>query len=168
MGTTPERPGGGAATAAGHEADDGRALLPLTDEECWVLLAGQVVGRLGVNAEHYPLILPVNYALAGRVLVLRTGPASTLAAARSANVSFEVDGFDAVARTGWSVLVRGLAEEVTDRHAQELVAATHAADSLPWVPGERQVWLRLIPHRVTGRVLRGGDLPPVCEDAGYL
>jgi nitroimidazol reductase NimA-like FMN-containing flavoprotein (pyridoxamine 5'-phosphate oxidase superfamily) len=49
------------------------------------------IGRLGVNAEHYPLIVPVSYGLDRDVTVVRTHPGTTLTAARNANVSFEVD-----------------------------------------------------------------------------
>lgn len=80
----------------------------------------------------------------------------------------EVDQIDPVTQTGWSVLVRGLAEEVTDRHREELVASTHAAAGTPWAPGEHGHWIRLIPHRVTGRRLLGPALPPAVESAGYL
>ena len=42
------------------EARSNPSLHELTAEECYLLLATQQVGRLGVNAEHYPLIFPVN------------------------------------------------------------------------------------------------------------
>ncbi|MGH4010001.1 MAG: pyridoxamine 5'-phosphate oxidase family protein [Pseudonocardiaceae bacterium] len=41
----------------------GAELQVLSDDDCYRLLATQQIGRLGVNAEHYPLIFPVNYAL---------------------------------------------------------------------------------------------------------
>ncbi len=144
------------------------ALLDLAHEECWRLLATQQVGRLAVVAERYPIVVPVNYALDGDVVVLRTGPGTLLAAARHAHVSFEVDQLDPLSRTGWSVLVRGLAEEVTGRHRADVVARTRAAGVRPWAPGEREHWLRLLPHRVTGRRIVAGELPPAFEDAGDL
>ena len=68
-----------------------RSLQELTVEECYLLLETQQVGRLGVNAEHYPLIFPVNYALDRGVIVIRTHPGTKLAAASHANVTFKVD-----------------------------------------------------------------------------
>jgi nitroimidazol reductase NimA-like FMN-containing flavoprotein (pyridoxamine 5'-phosphate oxidase superfamily) len=124
---------------------------------------------LGVNAEHYPLIFPVNYGIvAGGILVIRTGPGTKLTAAGHANVTFEVDQIDPYRHTGWSVLVRGLAEEVTDRHRVELAQTTRDSGVEPWAPGEHEHWLRIIPHAVTGRRISQGELLPAFEDAGYL
>jgi uncharacterized protein len=89
-------------------------------EECYSLLASHEVGRIGVNAEHYSLIIPVNYGTDGRTIVIRTHPGTTLSAAAHANVTFEVDEIDRTTRTGWSVLVRGLAEEVGAQHRADL------------------------------------------------
>ena len=143
-------------------------LTHLSYDDCWLLLATQEVGRLGVLADHYPVVLPVNFALDGKVLVVRLGDGRTHAAAVSANVTFEVDQIDAATRSGWSVLVRGLAEEVTDAHREDLVARTRASGASPWAPGERGRWMRIIPHSVTGRRIVPGDLPPPFLDAGYL
>jgi len=143
-------------------------LRDLTAQECHLLLATQQVGRLGVNAEHYPLIFPVNYALDHGVIVIRTHPGTKLSAAAHANVTFEVDQIDQLTRSGWSVLVRGLAEEVTGEHRAELVERTKASGVQPWAPGEHGHWLRLIPHAITGRRIVPGELPPAFESAGYL
>ena len=143
-------------------------LRELTTKQCWSLLAAQDFGRLGVIAEHYPMIFPVNYAVDHEVIVVRTGPGTKLTAASHANVAFEVDHIDALTRTGWSVLVLGLAEEVTDRHRPEVRERTRTADAQPWAPGARDHYLRIIPHRVSGRWIEPGDLPPAFEAAGYL
>ena len=129
-------------------------------EECYRLLGTQQIGRLGVVAEHYPLIFPVNYARDGRAVVVRPHPGTKLAAADHANVTFEVDDIDQGTRSGWSVLVRGLAEEVTAQHRAELVASTTASGAEPWAPGEHGHWLRLIPQAISGRRIVPGQLPP--------
>src|SRR5690242_17036337 len=98
----------------------GATMEELSPAECCRLLAGHEVGRLGVNAEHYPLIIPVNYGLDGPAIVIRTHPGTVLQAVSHANVTFEVDDIDRRTRSGWSVLVRGLAEELTDRHRPDL------------------------------------------------
>jgi uncharacterized protein len=41
------------------------ALEVLDVDECHRLLATQQIGRLGIAGDHYPLILPVNYAWTG-------------------------------------------------------------------------------------------------------
>lgn len=137
----------------GEHHGHGRSLRVLGGEECYRLLATAQVGRLGVNAENYPLILPANYGLDHGVIVIRTDPGTPIAAASHQNVTFEVDEIDPRTGTGWSVLVRGLAEEVSPEHGTELVERTKAAAVQPWAPGERARWLRLIPHDVSGRRL---------------
>jgi nitroimidazol reductase NimA-like FMN-containing flavoprotein (pyridoxamine 5'-phosphate oxidase superfamily) len=140
----------------------------LSDDECYRLLRTQQIGRLGVNAAHYPLIYPVNYAPDRSVIVMRMAEGTKLAAADHANVTFEVDEIDQQTRSGWSVLVRGLAEEVTSAHRAELIARTEATDVTPWAPGEHGHWMRLIPQAISGRRIVPGQLPPPFEDAGYL
>ena len=54
-------------------AEEGAQLEVLSAEECRRLLAGQQVGRLGVVAEHYPLIVPVTYAMDEHVVVVGGG-----------------------------------------------------------------------------------------------
>jgi hypothetical protein len=114
------------------------------------------------------LILPVNYALDGHVIVIRTGPGTKLTAAQHANVAFEVDAVDEQRGTGWSVLVLGVAEMVTDQHSPDVIRRTHTSGVEPWAPGEHPHWLRLMPKHVTGRRLVAGDSPPPFEAAGYL
>ncbi|SFK99742.1 pyridoxamine 5'-phosphate oxidase family protein [Geodermatophilus ruber] len=153
------------------DADTQRTDAPSNEipvEECYRLLRTQQVGRLGVNAEHYPLIFPVNYGMDHHTIVIRTSPGTKLTAASHANVTFEVDEIDPIHRSGWSVLVRGLAEEVTDAHGADLVRRTHDAGVAPWAPGEHGHWLRLIPHHVTGRRVVPGELPPAVDPRAYL
>ncbi|MGY1725739.1 pyridoxamine 5'-phosphate oxidase family protein [Geodermatophilus sp. SYSU D01062] len=137
-------------------------------EECHRLLATQEIGRLGVNAEHHPLIFPVNYAMDGTTIVIRTAPGTKLAAAEHANVSFEVDEIDRRTRSGWSVLVRGVAEVVGPEHRADLVARTRGTGLEPWAPGEHGHWVRLIPTAVTGRRIVPGELPPAVDPRAYL
>jgi len=144
------------------------SLVDLPASECYRLLGTHEVGRIGVNAEHYPLIFPVNYAMDGTTIVLRTAPGTKLTAASHANVTFEVDDIDRHSRTGWSVLVRGLAEEVGAEHRPELVARTHATGVTPWAPGEHGNWVRIIAHHVSGRRIVPGELPPAVDPRAYL
>lgn len=143
-------------------------LQVLGADDCYRLLAAQQIGRLGVNAEHYPVIFPVNYALDQvGVIVIRTNAGTKLAAADHANVTFEVDHIDQQTRSGWSVLVRGLAEEVTGEHRAELIERTQASGVEPWAPGHRGHWIRLIPHAISGRRIVPGELPPAFESGAY-
>ncbi|MGR7027803.1 pyridoxamine 5'-phosphate oxidase family protein [Geodermatophilus sp. URMC 62] len=146
----------------------GPTLQELSADECHRLLAGHEIGRLAVNAEHHPLVFPVNYAMDGTTIVIRTSPGTKLAAADHANVTFEVDDIDRRTRSGWSVLVRGVAEEVGSEHRADLVARTHATGVQPWAPGEHGSWLRLITTSITGRRIVPGELPPAVDPRAYL
>ncbi len=148
---------------------DGRTddLQTIDARECLRLLATQEVGRLGLVAQHYPLVIPVNYGLDGDVVVIRTHPGMLLGADHM-NVTFQVDEIDRAHHTGWTVLVRGMAERVTEEHEAELVARTRATRVTPWAPGEHAIWLRIIPHRIDGRrIVAGLPVLPFGEAAGY-
>ena len=148
--------------------ETGPTLQELTTDECHRLLASHEIGRLAVNAEHHPLVFPVNYAVDGTTIVIRTSPGTKLAAAHHANVTFEVDEIDRRTRRGWSVLVRGVAEEVGPEHRPDLVARTRASGVQPRAPGEHGRWLRVIPTSVTGRRIVPGELPPAVDPRAYL
>ncbi len=55
--------------------------------------------------------------------------------------------------------MRGLAEEVTSEHRDELIERTKASGVEPWAPGHRGHWIRLIPHAISGRRIVPGELP---------
>ena len=63
-------------------------------------------------------------------------------------MAFEVDGLDAEARTGWSVVVRGKGEEIW--LADELAEAKQLPVS-SWAPGDRTHFVRILPSAMTGR-----------------
>lgn len=97
----------------------------LSYDECVGLLRSSRVGRVGVTAHALPLVLPVNYVLHGNRVVFRTLAASTLArACDDAVVAFEVDDVADDGRSGWSVLVVGLARLLG---GSEAVRATELA-----------------------------------------
>jgi hypothetical protein len=94
-------------------------------------------------------VQPVNFALFEGDVVVRTATGSKLAAAvRQAVVAFEVDDFDAEARTGWSVVVVGRARLISG--GPEL-AALRALPLDPWAPGARDRFVRIRPELISGR-----------------
>lgn len=132
----------------------------LDEDECWELLQTLPVGRVAVaRISDPPLVVPVNYRLDRRVIVFRTDAGTKLFAVRKGPISFEVDFVDPFHRTGWSVLVTGVAYEATPAEIAHLTLS-------PW-PGESKPhWVRLIPDRVTGRRVH---VEPYARDArGYL
>ncbi|MGI9598359.1 MAG: pyridoxamine 5'-phosphate oxidase family protein [Acidimicrobiales bacterium] len=125
----------------------------LSEDRCWQLLAQKNVGRLAVWIDDGPDIFPVNYRIEEETLVLRTAPGLKLTAATMGRgVAFEVDALDDLHHTGWSVVVRGAANEVTD--PEELVELRRLLVE-PWVGGSRSHYLRIVPTAVSGRQLPG-------------
>lgn len=108
------------------------------------------------------------YGLDGTTIVIRAHPGATVRAASHAHVTFEVDEIDRRTRSGWSLLVRGQAEEVDEEHRPDLVASTHAAGTRPWAPGEHGNWLRIVVQQLTGRRIVPGELPAAVEPRAYL
>ncbi len=124
----------------------------LPERECWELLAQARVGRLGVLVDSGPEIYPVNFVVDREALVFRTGPGTKLRGLdRSPAVCLEVDEISATERTGWSVLVKGAAHEITDVEEERRAASL---DLDLWVVGDRARWVRIQPREVTGRRLR--------------
>ncbi len=127
-------------------------LSVLDREECEALLRTQRVGRVGV-CTHRPLVLPVVYALLDSDVVFRTAPGEKLiAAALNRTVAFEVDEYDLSARTGWSVIVVGTAEEVV---APEELTRVRALDLHPWAGEVRDRFVRIRAEEMSGRRVDG-------------
>jgi uncharacterized protein len=122
------------------------ALKELAERECLQLLASRVVGRVAVVVAGEARVFPVNYYLDGGDI--RTGEGTKLDAARSgALVTFEVDDSDPLYHTGWSVMVSGPLEAVTE--PSEL----HRMHGLPvraWGRDGRHI-VRMPIARVSGR-----------------
>lgn len=126
------------------------AVVPLSHDECLRLLAADEVGRLAFVSGSGAAIVPVNYALDGEAVVMRTDPGSKLRYGPRARASFEIDRFDPATRTGWSVVATGRLEEVTP-YLPDAWARVRALTLEPWAGGEKATWLRLVPDRITGR-----------------
>jgi len=127
----------------------------LDSDECRRLLAQDEIGRLAVIVGAMPMILPVNYALDRDAIVFRTMPGSRLDVGQG-HAAFEVDSFDRVCHSGWSVLVTGHLEEVNWYQAADM-KRIQGLDVEPWAPGERDLFLRLRPSFITGRIVRGDE-----------
>ena len=96
-----------------------------------------------------PLALPVNFVVDQHTVLFRTDEGTKLdVASRGARVAFEVDGVDEATCTGWSVLVRGEAVEVTD---QAELARVRELPLYPWAPGAKTRYVRILPTLLTGR-----------------
>ncbi len=141
---------GGELPTPGHAAR-GHALRTLSPPECFGLLELGGIGRVGFASADGIMMLPVNFALAGKTIIFRTAPDTLLALYANGQVSFEVDHLDEARRAGWSVLVHGHAHKIADeREVQRLEDRTHLE---PWAAGARDVYVRIAPTRISGRCI---------------
>jgi uncharacterized protein len=137
---------------------DRNGLEVLEREDCLRLLANSTLGRIGVSSGALPCVLPVNFRLVGDQVVFRTGIGTKLdAATQHAVVAFEVDHMDPLSHEGWSVMVTGVAREITDRGELERLGS----DRIPrWAPlGDGRVVAVSI-DLVTGRRIVAGQPAP--------
>jgi hypothetical protein len=128
-----------------------RETIALSRAECLSLLEQQPVGRLNFVVDGWASVLPMNYALEGGDIVIRTGAGTKFSALRhGAQVSLQIDAIDPVYRSGWSVLVFGYATEVIDESA---LAHVESLGLRSWEGGDKDFWIRIRPVQVTGRRL---------------
>jgi nitroimidazol reductase NimA-like FMN-containing flavoprotein (pyridoxamine 5'-phosphate oxidase superfamily) len=118
-------------------------------------VAQHEVGRIAYNGRYGPTVLPVNYRLYEDSVVFRTGQDSALdedlrtgIADAEYKIAFEIDELDPGAREGWSVLIQGSAHHVTAEQERAAVARTGVS---PWAGGTKELYMRIVPTRITGR-----------------
>jgi len=134
---------------------DRNGLEVIGRDECLRLLAGATLGRIGVTSGALPAVLPVNFWLDGDRILVRTGEGSKLdAAARNAVVAFEADDFDPMYHSGWSVLVTGVAREVTDPGE---LAALGNAPLTRWAPRGNGHLVAIATDMISGRRILVGQ-----------
>ena len=131
-----------------------RVIEDLDEGECLKLIAGGGIGRIAYASRFGPAVLPVNYAWRDGAVVFRTaanGPLDedlrTGITDADYKVAFEIDSIDPAARQGWSVLIQGPAHHVTG--AEEDAIRRTGVES--WAPGDRELFVRISPSRITGR-----------------
>jgi nitroimidazol reductase NimA-like FMN-containing flavoprotein (pyridoxamine 5'-phosphate oxidase superfamily) len=133
---------------------DRSGLEVLGRDECLRLLASATLGRIGFTSGALPAVLPVNFHLDGERILVRTGRGSQLdAALQNAVVAFEVDEFDPIHHSGWSVAVTGLATEVGD--PTELDAARQEPVTR-WTPPGSESVVAISTELVSGRRVTTG------------
>lgn len=116
--------------------------------QCDALLPTQRVGRVAVCTGRAS-VFPVLYDLLDGDVVFRTAPGEKLiAAALQREVVFEIDSFDVGARTGWSVNVLGIAEEIEQ---PDELARAEALGLDPWAGEIRDRYVRIRAVEVSGR-----------------
>ena len=131
---------------------DHAGLEVLGYEECLTLAGSEPVGRIAFAEAGDIHIFPVNHRVLDGLVAFLTADGMKLGVAMDGSVvAFEVDRFDADQRTGWSVLINGRAELVTESPLQTRLLT---AGLRPWrTQMSRPEWVVIRPDAVTGRRL---------------
>ena len=122
------------------------------------------MGRLAwTDPDGRVLVVPVNFGLDGRAVVVRTGDTVMLAAARAgARCAFQADDLEPGLRSGWTVLADGHLSEVVDPGSVERLGQLVS----PWLGVPRPHVLLLDATRISGRRLQAvGGVEVVPFDA---
>jgi nitroimidazol reductase NimA-like FMN-containing flavoprotein (pyridoxamine 5'-phosphate oxidase superfamily) len=136
---------------------DRNGLEVLPREECVRLLKRATLGRIAVTSGSLPTMFPVNFHCDGNEILVRTGEGTKLhAALDNAIVAFEVDDFDSMYHSGWSVVVTGRSRAVAAD------CAFYAVRTMPlarWAPAGGGHLMAISLDIVSGRRLRAAGAP---------
>ena len=135
------------------ESDRPPGLEVLSEQQCRELLARRSLGRISFGVDDQPEIFPVNYSADGSVIVFRTAQGTRLQESVMRRVAFEIDDWDPETGVDWSVVVKGVAEEIT-RGLDPFAAALRARPVIPLAPGKREYWIAVYPSEISGRRFR--------------
>jgi len=124
----------------------------MSPDTCRIQLGTEHVGRVGLPGEP-PDVIPVNYEYDEDAVIIRVDSSSVVARHVGRTVSFEVDHYDDGTQAGWSVLAASVLEDVTVEVAGRW-ATERQVRLYPWAPGNKDLWLRVRPIRLSGRSVR--------------
>ena len=117
----------------------------LPEQECWELLAAASVGRLALSVRALPVILPAQYYLDGRRLVVCLGHHGLPERALDETVvAFAADSIDPVTRSGWLVQVQG----------RSVIPRGLRIDTDCGWPASRAQVVQIEPGRISGQRMR--------------
>lgn len=124
----------------------------MTRFEALALLKSVPIGRVVFSHQALPAIRPVNHVLVNDVIAVRTHSGAALLgpAQDGAVVAYEADTFDPVGRTGWSVVVTGVAHLVQDAEQRDHLAAQLS----PWIGNHLDQLVTISLDIVTGYHIR--------------
>lgn len=133
------------------DGDSTDQFKPMSQSRCQELLESQSIGRVAWQAADGPHILPVTYAYHDGTIIFRTSPYGVLSElVRPTDVALEIDELDQESRQAWSVVVQGRAQGVAE--PDQLVRMWAVGGVVPWASGVRNVFIQIIPRRITGRI----------------
>ena len=127
-------------------------LVEIPRAECLELLAGSHFGRVAISrGDDAPIIRPINYVFDQRSqsVVFRTMSGTKLhGLVHAREAAFEIDEIEPGGRTGWSVVISGVAEEI--ENPSEIRRLLKIGLEV-WAPGDLSYWARVRARTVSGR-----------------
>jgi nitroimidazol reductase NimA-like FMN-containing flavoprotein (pyridoxamine 5'-phosphate oxidase superfamily) len=126
-------------------------LIDLSAATCADRLEASALGRVGTIVDGRPQIFPVNHVYdraSGRIVFPTQAGTRLHAALQWPWIAFEIDGMDPDGAGGWSVVVVGQGEPLTD---EATIARARRARRVLWAAGPGTEWAQIVPVRVTGR-----------------
>jgi hypothetical protein len=124
-------------------------LEDMDESECWDLLAQVTIGRLGLHFGAMPRIVPMNFTLFDRRIVVCTATGTAVTdALRDSVVAFQVDDFHLNNQDGWSVVAVGPSAWMTDLRTLQAVDGFPTG---PWAPRQRLCYTQIEPRLISGR-----------------
>jgi hypothetical protein len=129
-----------------------RQTVELGRAEALRLLTGATLGRIVFTRHALPAIRPVNHIVDQGDVIIRTREAATLSLTGEHGgqagvvVAYEADSIDLESRLGWSVVVTGYAQLITDPRE----TARYQRLLRPWVEQDTDCTVRIRPNMVTG------------------
>ncbi|MCF3132342.1 MULTISPECIES: pyridoxamine 5'-phosphate oxidase family protein [Streptomyces] len=136
-----------------------RRTTELDSAEALRLLGSVPLGRVVFTRDALPTIRPVNHVLADGHIVIRTHEGAALTSHTRHNgssgvvVAYEADAIDPDTHLGWSVVVTGFAELVTDEQELE----RYRTLLRPWVRQTMEYAVRIRPDLVSGILVTEAD-----------
>ncbi len=136
-----------------------RRMEELTKPQCLELMSTVQIGRLVFVHHALPAIRPVNHLVEHETIVIRATVGSAITEEvmighRGLVVAYEADAIDTARQLGWSVIVIGTAELVTDR----LAAERYRSLIEPWVAGPADEVITISAEMVHGYRMVPGRL----------
>jgi hypothetical protein len=126
----------------------------IDEDECRTLLtlAGESgrVGRLAINREGSPFVIPVNFSVCDEMILIRLRPGFAAFHLDGATVTFEIDHVEPYSKKGWSVEVEGPASLLTYEEVARL--GRNVPHPLVMYPGMRVFSIQS--DRISGRSIR--------------
>jgi uncharacterized protein len=131
---------------------DPRGSTVLGEDACRRHLARESatgIGRVAINGDRSPYVIPVNFTVVGGGIVIRLGTGWAAFHLDGAAVTFEADQATPSRHSGWSVVVEGVARVVPYDDVARLGA--NLPTPMVMAPGVRV--FEIVPFKVTGRAV---------------